>query len=274
MENLKFDIDLLDSNLAFWKNGNIDLLTQKVPMFTDIVFKEKWHSIFYRYESARKFLMFASNPGYDGLYRLENDVADEDRKYIDFNTQVDFYEAALVFYNALIDYSWQIAYLSFEFVCYMEDHALNLEEPIGKPTAKAIFSKLEKNVSSPTDEQSPLHYFSKYCNDGKYKDVINFIGVFWKKFSTTNVRKKYNHIKHCGNYLYKESYEFTKMPFIMHIEKEGKELPSDTRDIQEAISLKESIKELYDFDNNDLLNYLSELIEKLKKIIDPSKLVF
>ncbi|MCI5938824.1 MAG: hypothetical protein SOU07_00490 [Bacilli bacterium] len=234
-----------------------------------MAFKEKWHSIYYRYESARSMLILAKESGYDDLFKLV-DIDEENKKYFQFQRQVDFYESALCFYNFLVDYSWQIAYFSYEYVAYIKNSQIDLTEPIDKKTASAILKKLEKCITQPLDNENPLAYFSR---DNDFKEIYDLIKSFFETFKNSNIRSNYNKIKHCGNFLYTESYEYTKMPFICSINIKGKDIPSDIRDIQETTSLTVSINELINFDNNILYPYLVKIIELLNQYLNPSKLV-
>lgn len=268
-DDVLFKEQLPESKIKFW-DDNINLFDNVIPTFQDVAFKEKWHSIYYRYESARSMIVLAKEPGYDELFKLGN-IDEENRKYFQFHRQIDFYETALCYYNFLVDYSWQIAYFSYEYVAYVKTAQIDLTEPIDKGTASAIFKKLEKNISQPLDDENPLVYFSR---DNDFKEIYDLIESFFKTFKDSNIRNNYNKIKHCGNFLYTESYEYTKMPFMCSININGKDIPSDIRDIQETASLNGSIDELINFDNDVLFPYLVKIIELLKSYLKPSKLVF
>lgn len=264
-----FKEQLPESKIKFW-NDKVNIFDNVIPTFQDVAFKEKWHSIYYRYESARAMLILAKEAGYEDLYKL-GDLDEKNKKYFEFHRQVDFYESALCFYNFLVDYSWQIAYFAYEYVAYVKNSQIDLTELIDKKTASDTFKKLEKCITQPLNDENPLSYFSR---DNDFKEIYDLIESFFKFFKDSNIRNKYNKIKHCGNFLYTESYEYTKMPFICSINIKGKDIPTDIRDIQEKTSLTDSINELINFDNDVLYPYLVKIIELLNNYLKPSKLVF
>lgn len=263
-----FKKDIVNSKLRFW--DGLKMMSAEVPTFTDIAFKEKWHSIYYRYESARWYLLLAKGPGYECLYK-SNSTDEKQRKYFELQRQIDFYEGALTFYNMLVNYSWQLTFFSYEFACYSKDEIINLTKPISIEDAKKALKKLEHSVTNPFDEENPFSYFAK---DNKFSEIGELVNDFWKRFSVSNIRNSYNIIKHCGNMVYEELNEFFKMPFKITASIGEKEIPISVIDVQDSISLVKSIDELIKFDNDELMPYLEELVEKLNLVVNPAKNVF
>ena len=269
---MKFEVELPDSQIKCWKES-INIFGQEIPTFSELAFKEKWNSIYYRYESARNFLLLAMEPGYEKLYKLSN-CSDESKKYFELRQQINFYEAALLNYNMLIDYSWQLVYFCFEFVAYYKDEKIDLDAPLLKEESKEILKKLEKNVLGPTNDESPLLYFKTFRECTEYNEIYDLISSFWNSFKDTNVRKLYNRLKHCGNLLYEEENEFRTLGIKCKAVIEGNEILISVDDIKERISLKKSMEELFKFDNESLMGYLTNLLVKLKPLIKLGDLAY
>jgi len=54
----------------------------------------------------------------------------------------------------------------------------------------------------------------------------------------------------------------------------NQDYPSDIRDVQRIISLEDGINELINFDDNQLFPYIKQLLELLKRAVDPSPMTF
>lgn len=52
------------------------------------------------------------------------------------------------------------------------------------------------------------------------------------------------------------------------------QLPSDIRDVKKVVSLSDSIKELIEFDDNELFTYISTIISELNDAVKPSPFIF
>ena len=67
-----------------------------------------------------------------------------------------------------------------------------------KPIEEAaeLLRSAERNVTSPTAEENPFAYLKMMCPE--FSPAIEQIVEFWNKFSSTEIRKRYNFCKHKG----------------------------------------------------------------------------
>lgn len=254
---MEFKIELENSDIYCWKE-KLKLSGSQIPTFRHLSFKEKWNSIYNRYETARMFLTLAKDHKYD-LFRMKEETK-EIRTLIDFRLKKEFYESALVNYNFVIDYSWQLVYFYYEFDCYCKDKKIDLDTLIKKEEAKSILNELEHKVDNPMNKEGPLFWLKKHIDSLEYNKIFHFVVVFLQNNTVKKLRNNYNKLKHCGNLLYEEELNFE--PIIIQTE-----YAMGTSDLNNAISLKKSIEDLVVFDNDYLLNYLSELLIQLKDIV-------
>ena len=272
---MNFKRQLIETDFAPIKPGTHSLLGDgKVPDNRDVFYKAKWHELYERYESARMMLMQADT--LDDCGWINNIKPEKDRNYMKLRQRTYFYESALVFYNILIDLSWVISYIAMEYVVYEIDDKGNKtsRNTNGHSTideAYDLLRKLEKNVFNPNDEQNPLSYFK--CMTPEFSNAIVLIESFWKVFSNSEIRRKYNYVKHRGKPAYDELTSLLKPPFKISIEINGVEMPSSIFDVQETWNLTNCIKELEDFDNDILFAYLSSLVNEINTIIKPSNVI-
>ena len=269
---MKFKVELPESELKCWKE-NLNIFESKIPTFNELAFKDKWNSIYYRYESARNFLILAIEPDYESLFEINNCSANT-KKYFEICCKKDFYEAALMNYNILIDYSWQLVYFCFEFVSYSKDKQIDLDNWISIEESRNLLNKLEKNVSCPGNDECPFKYFKKFKDNSEYIDIFELINSFWNNFKNSNLRKYYNLIKHCGNLIYQEIEEIKNSKIRCNAKIEGQSIAINVKDIKDSVSLKKLLEELKDFDNNILMDYLCNLLNKLKSLMNISDLVY
>lgn len=133
---------------------------------------------------------------------------------------------------------------------------------------------MERNVRSPSNDNNLSSCFKPFRNFNEYDEIYDLISSFWNSIKDSNVRTFYNRLKHCGNLLYQEENEFKTLGVKWKAIIKGKEIPISVDDIKERISLKESMEELLRFDNESLMNYLTNLLVKLKALIKLSDLAY
>ena len=272
-----FKNDIFNSIIDPPTSSKFELVGLKLPTNQDMYFMAKWHEIFERYASARLFLREAVK---DDLKDWEHwfNLTDNSNTNNAFITklQSDMYETSLINYNILVDLSWTLTYVSAEYILYKYDsngNVINQDEVLTmSPIEEAyrILRNEENLVSSPSSEQSQFTYLKKMCPD--FSAAIDIIIEFWSRFCNSNIRSLYNFIKHKGKPLYKEYNDFNPSKFF-GITIGNTSYPSDIRDVQKIINLKDGIRELIDFDDNQLFPYLTSLIEELKRVVNPSPMV-
>ena len=116
-----------------------------------------------------------------------------------------------------------------------------------------------------------------FDDDLDYEKAIDLIVSFWTSFGASEIRKKYNYIKHKGKPAYSEIVSLQGGKLIgLYKQSKGEErvaVPSDVRDVQWEVSLEDSIAELYRFDDEQLFPYLEGLFRELERVVDPSPIV-
>ena len=228
-----------------------------------------------QYFAARMFMHETETNDWNHWYKQ----TDNDR----FNTYLQliyvshFYEAALFFYNAVVDISWALCYVCVEFACDQKNCRVSFNEMKTIEEAAELLRSSERNVTSPTAENNPFFYLKAICP--KFAPAIDQIIEFWTEFSSSDIRKRYNYCKHKGRPKYTEieKYNLGRMMniYIKNInESKFVQIPSDIRDVQYSISLEEAIQTLKDFDDNILFPYIDKLIHTLEDILHPSPMIF
>ena len=262
-------------NLNPKRNVKFDLVGLKLPTNQDYYFISKWHEIFERYCTARVYLRKTMEDNWDYWFNpLENPSV---QTAMELTFKSDLYETALINYNILVDLSWTITYVSAEYALYQFDkngNITNAQDIYGmSPIEEAydLLRKTENGVSTPHSKDNPFHYLQTMLPE--FSDAVDLIIDFWSKFSNSNIRNLYNYIKHKGKPIYKEI-EDIRGGKIIRLNIQNQEYPSDIRDVQKLIVLEDSIKELIDFDDNQLFPYINELINLLKNAINPSPMAY
>lgn len=250
------------------KNITIDLIGAKLPTPKDIFFRAKQKEIFEQYESARIFLreteiddwshwFTGANPEYHEVFKLT---------FMEI-----MFESALMYYNIIVDLSWTLCYVSAEYVLYQKGKAIKTNDLMNIEDAYSALRKVENLVTNPNSEGNPFEYLKNMCPE--FKDSIDLIVDFWKEFSDTDTRKLYNFIKHKGKPVCEEIEKFRGHKlFDLSINNES--IPSNVRDVQKVINLKNSIRQLKHFDDEILFPYIKKLFELLELAVEPSPLVF
>lgn len=240
----------------------------------------KWHELVERYQSARLFLRKAYEEDWDKWFNPAKNAnekkAAEFNDYIRWFYKAELYETALVNYNMLVDLSWVMTYVSAEFMLYKFDkdgNVINAESVQGMhpiDEAMEMLRKVENGTVAPTAENNPFEYLKKMAP--QFEEAVDLIISFWNKFGNSDIRNLYNFIKHKGKPVYTEQEKYTSYKiFSLHMGKD--EYPTDIRDVQKKVSVEKGIEELIRFDNEELFHYVKELIEALKKAVNPSPMV-
>ena len=190
---------------------------------------------------------------------------------VPFSVFKDYYEAALLFYNAVVDLSWIACYISAEYFIYVDGKPVEVEGLTPIEEAYNALRKAEGYVQHPGADGNPFEYLRKMCP--QFSDTLDFVIAFWKDFADTPVRWKYNYLKHKGSLCYKEIQE--REPHkIFSLQVNDKKCPSDIRDVQATINLIDAIEELRRFDNEKLFPYIESLFTQLETLVKPSPLIF
>ncbi len=251
------------------RQAKISLIGAILPSDKDIFFRAKQKETLDRYQAARRFLCETENRDWNHYFNaLENEQAN---LYVQNVYRAQFYEAALLFYNTVIDLSWIACYVSLEYVAYVSGKAIETEKITSIEDAYNAIRSQEKLVEHPHTENNPFQYLKSVCPE--YTDVIDFVIEFWDSFSQSNVRINYNFLKHKGALCYGEIQKIEPCRFFS-LQVNDQLCPSDIRDVQKAISLESAISQLLEFDNNVLYPYIKTLFEKLEKMVKPSPFIF
>lgn len=246
-----------------------------LPTNKDLYFRTKQREIIDQYAAARIFLNETETEDWSHWFKqLDNERSNTAFKEI-FTTY--FYEAALMYYNIVVDLTWTLCYVSAEFAISDNSNRVNFEgcKPIEE--AYQLLRTAENSVTSPTAETNPFGYLQKMCPE--YSNAIQIIIDFWNSFNFSAIRKKYNYCKHKGKPAYNEIEELRGKERLFGISirplnsDETIQIASDIRDVQWVQSLSENISELKRFDDEQLFPYVKSLLEELEKIVNPSPMV-
>lgn len=253
------------------QNQNVDIKVDgaKIPSHKDVFFRAKQNEIFEQYESARIFLRETETRDWNHWFQDANPKYQEVFELLFINRM---FEVALMYYNIIVDLSWTLCYVSVEYAVYEKDKKpINMSNLMNIEAAYNALRKAENFVTNPDSNGNPMEYLKTRCPE--FKDSIDLIINFWKEFSNSNIRNLYNFIKHKGKPLYEEVEKFRDGGFISLIIK-NESYPTDIRDVQRVINLKDSIKELKEFDDKVLFPYIKKLLKLLEIAVDPSPFVF
>lgn len=251
---------------------HIDLNEFTIPDENALFFRAKQKELLEQYDAARMFLSEIDNQDWEHWFaETNNKIANN---YFKLVFQSRFYEAALFFYNSVVDISWTVCYVAAEFACSQNGRRLSVE---GIPTLESAVEKLralEGNVTSPTAEETPFAYLKSLSSE--FSNPINQTIEFWTEFAKTDIRHTYNFCKHKGHPIYNEIEELNNTRVMdLRVGVYGKEesVITDVRDVQMSISLKDAIDNLLNFDNEKLFPYVKRLIETLETIVEPSEMI-
>ena len=266
---MKFNTNIF--NLMHDPNVVIKLEGTSLPNNDGLFFRAKQKEMLDQYNAARIMLMATDNKEWLGYFETPNqETAEEMEWYL----KAIAYESALMlmYYNIVVDLSWVLCYSAVEYV-YAEENQKPVEikgiQPIGE--AYENMRKLEATTVNPTEKNNPYKYLKNRVP--RFTVAIDQIMGFWKAYHESDIRQKYNFIKHRGKPLYDEI-EVQKICNI-YVESEGSlnKVASGLSDIQSRFSLITAIKKLKDFDENTLFPYISSLIKELERQVKPSRMI-
>lgn len=246
----------------------------KLPDDNDFIFRAKQLELCDQYTAARFFLRQTDGENYkDWLFPTGNANANCG---IQNTWKSYFYEAALMYYNILVDLSWVLLYTTAEYVCYEHGRAVKFESVKSIGETMELMRKAESLVAEPLCKTSPIDYIRKMCPE--FDKVIQMVVDFWKEYKDSPIRHLYNYCKHRGKPVYEEIAKLKgpKLAKYVRLKDDGTmtEAAFDTRDVRFEVSLEKSIEELAAFDDEKLFPYLHDLISELEKIVQPSPFVF
>lgn len=247
----------------------------KITVSRDLYFRAKQEELLNQYKVARIFMYETDTSDWEHWFNPSEDEVATKAFHLMFRAM--FYETALFYYNAVVDISWAMCYLSAEYACNQNGVRVDFGGMKPIEEAAALLRSAERNVTSPTAETNPFEYLKKMCPE--FIPAIDQIIDFWNGFADAEIRKNYNYCKHKGKPKYKEIKELepgkTMSIFIENKEKGTTEqMASDISDVQYMVSLEQAISQLRDFDDNVLYPYIETLIQTLEDIIEPSPMAF
>lgn len=251
-----------------------NLVGAKLPNNHDVFFRAKQKEIVEQYSAARIFIRETETDDWNHWFNpVEDNTADKAFKLI-FRSH--FYEAALFYYNAIVDLSWTLCYVAAEFACNKNGKRVDLTgiKPIEE--SAELLRSAERNVTSPTAETNPFVYLKEMCPE--FVPAFDQIIDFWNQFAASDIRKRYNFCKHKGRPAYDEIEQLSPgriMGFYVENKTTGQifQMASDISDVRYAFSLEKAIEDLRTFDDEILFPYISKLITTLENILQPSPMI-
>ena len=255
------------------KGVKVKLEGAKLPNNKDIYFRSKQWELLEQYGGARRFLIETETE--DWTHWFVNAADKREQSYFEWVHKAYFIEIALMYYNIVVDLSWTLCYVAAEFALKHNGQRVDFAGMMSIDEAYGLLRGAEANVTAPTAETNPFMYLKKMCPE--FERAIDIIVSFWESFADSNIRKTYNYCKHKGKPSYKEIEAFSGSKimsiFIEKIDtKEKVEIPNDTRDVRWSCSIQKLVEDLKEFDDNTLFPYISELLNELENVIQPSPL--
>ena len=250
-------------------NKQFNLIGLKIPSDKDIFFRTKQKETLDKYQAARRFMYELETDDWEHYFhRLEDENANA---YFQNVFKAQWYEAALLFYNAVVDLSWMASYISAEYLIYIDGKPVEVERLTSIEEAYNALRKAEGIVQHPGADGNPFEYLRKMCP--AFSDTLDFIIAFWQDFAGSPIRWKYNYLKHKGSLCYEEIQKLEpRRMFSLRINDQN--CPSDIRDVQKTISLADAIEELRTFDDEKLFPYVESLFIQLEDLVKPCPLIF
>lgn len=251
-----------------------NLVGAKLPNNHDLFFRAKQKELVEQYSAARIFLRETETDDWQHWFNpIEDETTDRVFRLI-FRSH--FYEAALFYYNAIVDLSWTLCYVTAEFACNQKGKRVDLSGIRPIEEAASLLRSAERNVTAPTAENNPFAYLKLMCPE--FSPVFDQIIEFWNDFSDSEIRKRYNFCKHKGRPAYIEIEELSPgrlMGFYIQNTDTGErtQMASDISDVRYSFSLEDAILQLVDFDDNKLFPYIRRLIDTVEEIIEPSPMI-
>ena len=196
---MEFDREVFD--LMPSGNKTFNLIGLKMPSDKDIFFRAKQKETLDKYQAARRFMYELETDDWDHYFHKLED--ENGNIYFQNVLKVQWYEAALLFYNAVVDLSWIACYISAEYFIYIDGKAVEVESLTPIEEAYSALRKAEGYVQHPGADGNPFEYLRKMCP--QFSDTLDFVIAFWKDFADTPVRWKYNYLKHKGSLCFKRN---------------------------------------------------------------------
>lgn len=254
-------------------NFSIKIEGSKLPNTPSVFFRAKQEEIYRQYETARLFLHEmdrgeTDTTAWDYWFSRFNDPKLQNVFILLFSEKM--FEASLMFYNVVVDLSWVLCYVCAEYVTYENDKSITFEKLMTIEEAYGLIRIAEENIENPNAKGNPFKYLKKMRPE--FTKAIDLVLEFWKVYSETPIRSLYNFIKHRGKPLYEEINNESGAK-LMGMIVGGKSCPTDVRDVQKALNLKESIEQLVKFDDEVLFPYIKELLHLIEKVVEPSPYV-
>ena len=243
-----------------------------LPNTVSTFFRSKQEEIYRQYESARIFLRYAaSDSDYPGWkYWLKSSENEEVQQLQTKYFSEKMFEASLMFYNVIVDLSWVLCYVSAEYVVYTNDKTTTFDK-LQSIEAAAAALREEENVCGPGAEGNPFTYLKRMVP--ALAPAVDLVIDFWKQYSSSEIRRNYNYIKHRGKPLYTEVEALLASNRLLSLYSGKTECPSDVRDVQKVLSLQKCIEDLVEFDDGVLFPYIKKLIEIIEAVIKPSEYI-
>ncbi len=251
-------------------NVVIPLVGSTLPNSPSVFFRSKQEELYLQYEAARLFLYETDrdDSAWDYWFKRFEDPESQNAATLFFKEKM--VEAALLFYNIVVDLSWVLCYVSAEYVVYTEDASIEFEKLVSVEEAYGMLRRAEENIENPNALGNPFLYLKKM--DARFTEAVDLIIDFWKTYSQSEIRKLYNFVKHRGKPLYAET-AAVMGPKLLSLNIRGTNCPTDVRDTQKNLSLVDTIRQLEEFDDNVLYPYISQLIFLLEPLVNPSPFV-
>lgn len=252
-----------------------DLTEIKLPNSNDVYFRAKQTELLEQYQAARIFIEETETDDWEHWFDAHDEQKLNEAFRLIFKSH--FYEAALFFYNAVVDISWTLCYVAIEYACRRQGKRVNISGMKPIEEAVELLREAEKNVTNPSDMENPFSYLKRMCPE--FETVINSIVDFWNAFSEKEIRKRYNFCKHKGKPAYEEIERLrhgSPVGFYIKDTSSGQftQIATNTQDVRYSFSLEEAIAELRNFDDNELFPYIEKLIKSIEEILQPSPIVF
>lgn len=262
-----------------------------LPEANDVFFRAKQKEIISQYQGARIFLCQTDTACLERWIGEIQSNGRNDAEIVKNNYRAYFYEAALMYYNIIIDLSWVMLYTAVEYRCKVDGVPIDITgiQPISK--AYKALRDMESSTTKPEKASTNAFNYLKrvYPNCGNAVDMIT---SFWNNDGNSEIRELYNFCKHRGKLLYKEIEELqggalfsiristktinnfdSSVDRLALREDEYEEIVSDTNDVQKRVSLVEEIERLRRFDNEALHPYVKKLFDEIERIVKPSPMV-
>ena len=186
---MEFDREVFDLMPSGSKTFN--LIGLKMPSDKDIFFRAKQKETLDKYQAARRFMYELETDDWDHYFHKLED--ENGNIYFQNVLKAQWYEAALLFYNAVVDLSWIACYISAEYFIYVDGKPVEVEGLTPIEEAYNALRKAEGYVQHPGVDGNPFEYLRKMCP--QFSDTLDFVIAFWKDFADTPVRWKYNYLK-------------------------------------------------------------------------------